>query len=129
MFVNREKILIQRPSEEDTSDSLKPLLTSDEERFAVQSSTTYSSITSSTSSSSSACTSPTSATGREQLPWGRKTSDQTCESPQAPLSIGNSLPPLLSLDCSLQPPPSRPLPLTFNSPAGHKMDTRAVVHV
>ena len=56
---NREKILIQKQVSEESSDSLKPLLNSDEETVAVQtsSSTTYNSITSSRSSTSTSSSS------------------------------------------------------------------------
>ena len=114
MFVNREKILIHRQSSEDSSESLKPLLNSDEESY-VQSSTTYSSIT----STSSASTSPGVVAVRR-----RKASDQTLDN----LQLMRSVQPKLSLP---SPPVSSPLALTFSPDRDAPpliIETKAVVH-
>ena len=115
MYVNREKIVIQRQSSEDSSESLKPLLNSDEESY-VHSSTTYSSIT----STNSASTSPGVMVGS-----GRRTSEQTTDNIQTLSPVQ----PKLSLTSS---PPGSPLALGFNSPeretAPLMIETKAIVH-
>ena len=101
MYVNREKIVIQRQSSEDSSESLKPLLNSDEESY-VHSSTTYSSITSSSSSS----TSP-------GVMVGRRTSEQD------KLSLPSS-PPVSPLALTFNTPDRDTAPLMI--------ETKAIVH-
>ena len=127
VFVNREKILIQKQASEESSDSLKPLLNSEEETFAVQSSsTTYNSITSSrsstsTSSSSSPVTKVFPNTCTINMPDQNRQISPNCTFNEA---IENYRTPLsLPYTPSLAPPPL-PLPLT-SSP---RIETKAIVH-
>ena len=132
VFVNREKILIQKQPSQESSDSLKPLLNSEEETFAVQSSsTTYNSITSSstsTSSSSSPVTKlfPNSCTinmpDENRKISANSTYNGAMENYLTPLSV-----PYRVYDTptttSLSPPP---LPLSLSNPA--RIETKAIVH-
>ena len=125
VFVNREKILIQKQASEESSDSLKPLLNSEEETFAVQSSsTTYNSITSSrsstsTSTSSSPVTKLFPNTCSINMPdENRKISTNSTFNE----AIENYLTPL---SVPYTPPPT-PLPLPLSSPP--RIETKAIVH-
>ena len=140
VFVNREKILIQKQASEESSDSLKPLLNSDEETFAAvqSSSTTYNSITSSRSSTSTSSSIPPvtkvfpntctiNMPDQNRKISANSTFNEAIENYLTPLSVPyrvydiDSTPTTLSL----APPPS-PSALPFTSPA--RIETKAIVH-
>ena len=123
VFVNREKILIKQASEE-SSDSLKPLLNSEEETFAVQSSsTTYNSITSSRSSTS---TSTSSSPVTKLFPNSCTINmpDQNRKISTNSTFTENYLTPL-PVACT---PPPAPLPLLLPLSSPPRIETKAIVH-
>lgn len=128
VFVNREKILIQKQSSEESSDSLKPLLNSEEETVAaVQSSSmTYNSITSSrsstsTSSSGSPVTKLFPNTCTINMPdQNRKVSDNSTFNE----AIENYLTPL---SVAYTPPVAAP-PLHLPLTSAPRIETKAIVH-
>ena len=139
VFVNREKILIQKQVSEESSDSLKPLLNSDEETVAVQtsSSTTYNSITSSRSSTSTSSSSspvaklfPNTCTinmpDENRKISGNSTFNGAIDNYLTPLSIAYRVHDTPTTP-SLSPPPlPLPSPLPLTTP--EIIETKAIVH-